>query len=536
VALFIGLVCSLKFPLAYVCGRRLIDSRFGLLWALAMFAPGWASLEALVFLNPNAVAAAALLVLWVALECLEPARDWPMFAALGFVLALAIHVHPTSAPVFLLAAIVFWARHRRHGSLAAPMLAMIVAFLLPFVPYFYAEIRGGFADWGSASTYLSKQVVPVNVTNAPAVIADYVFAGPKVVAEYFLHWKRGLASALGALAALAACLPLAALLEPRARRWLAIFAGALLVFAVWIACMRPTTPFQFTWMLCPVVGALVAVGLWSLDRRPALRAAVWAACVASVALNLWVLHGMAARVLEGEGRLPSRVMDIKDRIPRTVFQDVWFPAYAHERLGRILCDAGGKVALHGHLAYVVDKDLGLDALFACDDRSRLSLAGSRSPSHILGMTNAFWTALNAEPACRVGSLGLTRRMTPLLERAPIALADGSTYMPRQLNRKPPEETALSFEAPRGAAVLVTNVLGDYEPFRVLAAHANGQRIDPAAQNDFSSLYAPRIGEASVVQWTLAIVATNPHAVEAAAIEFGAQTSTPHASDDCRMSE
>ncbi len=44
VALFIGFVCSLKFPLSYLCGRKLIDADFGLLWAAAMFVPGWASL------------------------------------------------------------------------------------------------------------------------------------------------------------------------------------------------------------------------------------------------------------------------------------------------------------------------------------------------------------------------------------------------------------------------------------------------------------------------------------------------------------
>ena len=44
VALFpIGLVCSLKFPLAYHCGRRLIDADFGVLWAVCMFVPGWTS-------------------------------------------------------------------------------------------------------------------------------------------------------------------------------------------------------------------------------------------------------------------------------------------------------------------------------------------------------------------------------------------------------------------------------------------------------------------------------------------------------------
>jgi hypothetical protein len=226
---------------------------------------------------------------------------------------------------------------------------------------------------------------------------------------------------------------------------------------------------------------------------------------------------MAAAVLEGDGRLPSRVMDIKGRIPPTVFRDVWFPAYAHERLGRILCDAG-KVALHGHLAYVADKDLGLDALFVCNDRSRLSLAASAAPAHLFAMTRRFWNATGTEPECWVGSLGLTRRMTPLLPRESIAVADGSTYMPRKLNRDPLQGVALAFQASGSALVALTNVLGDYEPFRIVSAEANGQRVAPLAQNDFSALFAAPTDRGVAVSWTLSLMATNPQAIEAIAIE------------------
>jgi hypothetical protein len=522
-ALFVGAICSLKFPLAYACGRVLIDARFGLLWAVAMFVPGWPSLEPLVFLNPNAVAAAALLVLWVALKCLEPGRGWPMFAALGLALATAVHVHPTSAPALLLVPALLWARLERHEGVVAPIAAMAVAFLVPFAPYALAEIRGGFADVTSASAYLTNQVVVANIVNAPIVIAEYLFEGPRIVAEYLLQWRRGLASVLGAIGVLVACMSVAAAFDRRARRWLGLFCAALLIFAAWIACTRPTTPFQFTWVLCPVVGVLVALGLWSVGRTAAASALVWAACIVAVALNLWVIYGMAAAVLEGDGRLPSRIMDIKGRIPPTVFRDVWFPAYAHERLGRILCDAG-EVALHGHLAYLADKDLGLDALFVCNDRSRLSLAASAAPAHLFGMTRRFWKATGAEPECWVGSLGLTRRMTPLLQRAPIAVADGSTYMPRKLNRDPPQGLALVFRASGSALVALTNVLGDYESFRLVSVEADGQRVAPLAQNDFSALFAAPPGRGGAVSWTFSLMATNPQAIEAVAIEVASPPS------------
>lgn len=517
-ALFVGFVCSLKFPLAYLCGRRLLDAPFGLLWAVAMFVPGWPSLEPLVFLNPNAVAAAVLLVLWLAMRCAEPGRGAAAFAALGLALAVAIHVHPTAAPMLLVIAPLLWMRWRDGRGVALPMVALAGGFAAPFLPYVVSQLRGGFADWTSASAYVTAQVVPANIVNTPAVIADYVFAGPRIVAEYLLGWRRGLASVLGAVLAAGAATGIAALPHASSRRLLLLFAGALVVFAAWVACARPTTPFQFTWVLCPSVAGITALGLWSLARYPAWRRWIAAAVVAGVALNVWTLAAIARDVEQGEGSLPSRVMDIKDRIPQTVFRDVWFPAFAHARLGRILC-AAGEVTLHGHLGYIADKDLGLDALFACASRSSLTLIASHSTAHLFGMTRLFWHALGATPQCWVGSLGLTDAVTPLLDRPPLALADGATYMPRQLNRSAPAEVRFVFDAPAGAAVLVTNVLDGYEPFRIVSASAEGETVPPIAENDLSALYAPRHRVGSV-HWTVTVMATDPEAIEAVALEPG----------------
>lgn len=517
VALFIGFICSLKFPLAYLCGRKLIDADFGALWAAAMFVPGWASLEQLVFLNPNGVAAATLLVLAVALRGLEKRIEWPTFAALGLALAVAIHVHPTSAPVFILVVAVLWLHYQRCRTLLVPLLAFVVGFLVPFIPYVVSQIRGGFADWVSATAYMSGQVVFANIVNTPTLIVNYLLAGPAVVAEHLMHWSPKRAAMLGIATAAAASMSVAGCFHPLSRQRLFLFLAALLVFAAWVACMRPTTPLQFTWVLGPFVAGLVAIGLWSLGRVAALRPFVWGIVAASVVFNAFAIRAMALTVWDGEGHLPSLELDIKNTLPHTIFRDVWFPALSHGELGRLLCEAGD-VSLHGHLAYIADKDLGLDALFACNDRSRLSLVARDAPSHYFGMTRIFWRALGAAPECWVGSLGLTRRITPLLNRKPLPLADGSTYMPRQVARNPPDTIILSVTAPRRAGVMVTNVLDGYEYFQIVSADAAGQVVSPLAENDLSSLFAAPAGSPGVVQWTFAVMATNPQAIDVVSID------------------
>ena len=517
VALFIGFVCSLKFPLAYLCGRKLIDADFGLLWAAAMFVPGWTSLEQLVFLNPNGVAAAALLVLAISLHCLEKKIEWPMFAALGLSLAAALHVHPTSVPVFILVAPVLWIHYRRRQALLGPLIALAAGFLLPFIPYVVSQFRGGFSDWGSAAAYMSGQVVPANIVNVPAVIVNYLLAGPAVIAEYLMRWKSGTAAMLGVAMAVAASTSVLGCAHPLSRHRLLLFVGALLVFAAWIACMRPTTPLQFTWILGPVVAGLVAIGLWSLARVAALRPLVWGIVAGSIVLNVFAIRAMALMVQEGEGHLPSRVMDIKDTLPHSIYRDVWFPALAHRELGQVLCEAGD-VSLHGHLAYIADKDLGLDTLFTCNDRARLSLVASDAPNHYLGMTRPFWRALGGIPECWVGSLGLTRQMRPLLNRTTFPLAHDLTDLHRRVARKPIATTILSVTATGDAGVMITNVLAGYESLQIVSADAAGLIVSPLVENDFSSLFASPGVSPDPVRWTFTVVATNPEAIDVVSVD------------------
>lgn len=522
VALFIGLVCSLKFPLAYACGRMLVDRDFGVLWAAAMFFPGWTTLEELVFLNPNGVAMASLLLVAITLHGMRSGMTPLRFAGLGLAMGFAIHVHPNTVPFFAAAPLLLWAHHRRGHSIAVPIAAMGAGFAMLFLPYVASQVLGGFSDWRSGSSYMARQVSLANVVNAPLVVGNYLIQGPVVMAEYLLEWPRRGAMALGVAFAAATLASLAVYVDRfrahRARSPMAYFLAALVMVAVWLACMRPTTPFQFAWALGPVIAGLVALGLWSFARIAPLRPAVVLIVIAGVILNCLVIRSMARMVRDGEGRLPSLVMDIKGGLPPVVYRDVWFPASSHGELGRALCGIAGPVVLHGHLGYIVDKDLGLDTLLACRDRSRYTLAGGEpGRTHLLGMTRPFWRAVDRTPPCWTGSLGLATA-TPLSPRDGLALADGSTYLPRPHPTRPPQKTTFTVSAPNGSAVLVTNILGGYEYFEMLSASVGGRPVMPIAVNDLSQLFGRPGGDEGSATWTFAVLTTNMGGVDVVALD------------------
>ena len=126
-----------------------------------------------------------------------------------------------------------------------------------------------------------------------------------------LGWHEDRARWVGWIVAALVTLSLAAIfVGPLARKRLIQFLILLALTAAWIAIARPTTPVQFTWALAVPVGGLIALGLWALAQRFRFAAPLVVCLVASGFLfNAWVARGLASMVRDGEGRLPSLVLD-----------------------------------------------------------------------------------------------------------------------------------------------------------------------------------------------------------------------------------
>jgi hypothetical protein len=516
-ALFIGLVCGLKFPLAYWCGRKLADPGFGILWCTALAVPGWASFEPLIFLNPNAVAMAELGTIALALAFRERATTLSFFW-LGLWLALAAHIHPTAAPMAVLAAALM-VRHRHRVVPWRAVSSFAAGFVLPFAPYAISQIVAGFPDWRAVSGYVEHEVSIAGGLQAPTILWNWMTGGIAVLARYFFGASQGMASTAGAvLASVYVVAAVAALrdADPRTRRLAQASMIWLVATAIWIGMMRKTTPLQFTWVLVPPFAALLALGLRALQEKWRGQAVTAVAAAVIVAGSISVTRAMAIVVSEGEGRLPSSVLDINGSLGALEFRDVWFPAYAHGRLGTALCDAPKPLALHGHLAYIVDKDLALDMLLVCGGRSGVTLGGNGSPAW-LGMTRPFWDAIGASPECSIGSLGIATSIATPVAQPPTAVAAGDTYLPRKPSGNKPRAVTFSFAFAGERGVLVTNMLGGYEYFRADSARLGGTELAPAASNDLSVLYRAPDGALPGDTWNITVTASRPEAIDIAAI-------------------
>ena len=522
--LFIGFLASLKFPLAYLCGKSLIDARFGLLWALLLALPGWHDYERLTIFNPNPAAAAALALTYVALRFKASAPSYRALLGCGVLLGVAIHIHPTVAIVGILP-IAATLAHRGHSRVALARLAQLSTYafgaLLPLLPYVLNQIALGYPDAAAANTYVSQSVAGSGLLKLPLLLWSMFAVGPYVALNHIAKFSGVTLVLVGLLVVglyLAACAGLVRLAASGRRgcTLLAItLAGAAIAFA-WVLMLRVNTPVYFTYWLTPICSGIVAFGLaqWPLFKRAGL---IIFLLVLSLSIrSAWMI---AATMNTGVGSLPGS-QEIKQLRPSEPYVDIWLPAYAHGALGDFMCSLPIGASLHGPLAHAADWNVNTDALLACKRATRATLGGSTSPQ-VLGMPRQFWDRIEATPDCTIGPIGIARQ-TRVLVSAAGEIADGARYLPREFFRAETHTEKFHFDLATDEALLITNYLFPYSLALVVGVTVDGAPVAPVATTEMARIYASPLKPTNAIGadsrvWEVAISFSNPEGLDIVAV-------------------
>ncbi|HEY2864036.1 MAG TPA: glycosyltransferase family 39 protein [Casimicrobiaceae bacterium] len=523
VALFVAIIGSLQFPLAYAAGRRLIDRRYGLLWCALLALPGWGSFQLVGFSHTNMVPACSMLAIYALVRLAEDRRPrWLLVAAVAF--SLALHAHPTTiglAPFIALVALA--AMPGLSALLRWGTLAVVVA-LLPFVPLL--------ADGSAAPAPLAAQVADYvgstmhasNVLNTGRLLWGMLVRGPRIVAEAFVAPLPGM-PAVVVVAVLALELAALAGLAFSVRRQPLPVAAALLAtlgFAALIAWLRAATPFYMTYALLPFVAGTGALGLYGLcaglpERGRALLAGIVGLMLA---LHAILAVGIAATIADGDVALDvASRLDIQREDARPALAEPWLPAYAVDASGRLLCRQRSPIVLHGAYGYLEQIYLGLDHRLRCGILD-VHLAGVEpaSGAHLVGLARPAWRALGWTPPIELGGIGVTRAAQVLWPAQGLPPPDGSVYPPAAIAPVPLRSAVIDAALPRDQALIVAQPYVPWMSAPQVEVTANGAPRAPLARDVAAAVYlCQECAPTTAVAWRVTVRSSAPERVDIVAI-------------------
>ena len=519
VAVFVAVISSLQFPLAYAAGRRLIDRRFGLLWCALLALPGWASFQLVGFSHTNLVPTCSMLVLYALVRLAQQRQArWLVAAAAAF--SLALHAHPTTIVLAPIIAIVALLAMPSGGALLRWSVPAILVALLPFAPLLADRTAAAAPLIAQAAVYASSTMHASNLLGTGPLLWAMLADGPRIVADAFLAMAPGVPAA-ATIAVLALELAALAGLLFAARRQPLPVATALLATvaaAALIAWLRPATPFYMTYALLPLVAALAALGLYGLCAGLHERGAALLRGIVGLALLLHAAFaaGIAATIASGDVVLDvASRLDVKQHDAAPAPAEPWLPAHAVDASGAFLCRQQGSIVLHGAYGYLEHVYLGLDHRLHCGILD-VRLAGIEPAAgvHLVGIARPAWRALGWMPSIYFGGIGVTHAADVLWPTRGLPPPDGSVYPPPAIAPLPTRAVSIDANVPGDRALIVAF---PYVPWMLppqIEVSANGVARTPLTRDVATAVYTCRecVGAASVA-WRVSIVSSAPERVD-----------------------
>lgn len=510
----IAFLGALKFPLAYLCGRRLADAQLGLLFALAMFVPGWGLFGLAAMTHTTAVEAAVLFGLWCCLRYRER-PGWPRALLLGVATTLMFHAHPTTLLIgmllvlYAIAAVDKWTGRIRDLCLVAAVGALSLA------PMLLAQIQGGYGDLATLQGYAARDPAVPTFARLGSLLLSIIGYGADYSARYWLElapdWRRG-AVALHVLG-IATCLLVALRAnEPRQRRLAWVLLAVLPLQGLFVLALRPVTPYWMLWALLPAFALLLALGLRKLLQNGLGRSVAVALlvfwCAWSIAVHRVLADPPVSQLLPvvraGQHGLMDAIQHLTGAQRHTI---LLLPLRDRYAITAPLCEP---VTLYAHYAEFVDQSLGTGLMQRCGRKEQVQIGGPAQGRALIGLRDYAWQQIDATPAHSIAHLGYSP-VAAIWHAGPPSPPAVPGMFPAHPNLPvAPREFVVRGRSAPGELVVVAHRAAFHEPFELRSASVAGSAATPLYLDHMTAVLRTPRDSGDALDWELRIFATPDH--------------------------
>ncbi len=508
-------IAALKYPLAYVIGRRYGGARLGLLFALAFFAPGWSSFILAAMTHTTVVESAMLFGLWCALFYRD--RPGPARALLlGLGAALMFHAHPTTLLIGTLLVVYAVGAATRWPARARDLALVAAVGLLSLLPMLIEQMLNGFTDLGTLGSYAGRDPAVPTAARLSAMLLSVAGYGAEYTLRYWLELPDAARRALMILhlLALAACTLLALSSRSRERRRIAVLMLILLPLqSAFVLALRPVTPYWMIFAHLPLLAVLVALGLERLcELGRAARATVAALLLVwsvwSVAIYVSLSHPPEEAYIPVAEPGRHGLMDVIHRLTKGERRNILLLAMNDRyAITTPLCEP---VTLYAHYAEFIDQSLGVGLLVRCGRKDQVQIGGPPQGRALIGLRDHTWALIGAAPQQRIAHLGYSAIGQVLHAGRPSPPAVAGMFPAHPDLPVQPQNFVVRGKSAPGEFIVVSHRAAFHEPFEVGRASADGKPLEAVYRDHITAIFRTPPDAAAAVQWEIPVHASPDH--------------------------
>lgn len=494
VGLAVGFISALKYPLAYLLGRRLISRDFAILWMPLIGLLSWPS-TLITYTHTSALLTLLLLSL-VILVTLASTRVVLSGFLFGVVTSLAINLHPSAFPFVILAVIPLYRAYEAH-RLAGTIVLGLTGAVIPFLPVVFAVLQ----DPGLAER--NSEILSVLRGDSLARVPHYLWqmvagpissVGPTVSQSGFP--VAGLWGLYGGLYLLSFYGSLRLILVRREnslmfRTYLGLI-GLTILFALAVTCLRTYYPYYMLLVAALPFSALLAVSLVALKRW--LRSA---ALIVALSLVVIPLIGHVQTTHRGSYQIPIGE-DFDQQNVFTVFAELpyyFWVSVRHFHESAALACGTDPALLHGYMPLQLNDGLDLPTR-TCGPMD------IKDRTNLLTLPNAVRKAIGRTPEKLTGGQGLFRVVAVSADADTLNIA--TAYPPYPEDNLLLQRT-LSISAPSDALVFLSN-LYYFTPLQITELQVSSGDAQVLYQDEYATILECTSSQGEQVNWKITVSA------------------------------
>jgi len=496
VGLAVGFISALKYPLAYILGRRLVSRDFAILWLPLLAILSWPA-TLTIFIHTSGLITLLLLALLI-LTTIGKTRVVLSAFLFGLVTSLAINLHPSAYPFVLLAFIPVWnAVHQR--CLSFTVLAGLAGGLIPFLPVLVAMLSDtGLAESNSG---VLNVLTASNLTRIPHYLwqmATGPIASSSVTAARVGFSANALWALYGSVFLLSCygLLRLSLTRRENTRHFYGFLAllGLTIAFSLAITPMRVHYPHHMLLVTVIPFSAMLTMGLLQLNLR--LQSIALLFCILLISAPL-AGHYRAAN----NNELKSPIREIADlEIVFQLFEYLphyfWSTVQGFSADATLVCETGTS-NLHGYLPLQINDGLSLLT------KSCKPVTPTDQPEW-LSLPDPVWKALGKEPVRSISKQGLFK----VLAQSPDADLPrfATSYPPYQGGQQQATRT-LNISAQSNAFLFLSN-LNYFFPLKITGLQTSNGEASIVFQDEYATILECDSCQAGQVDWNITVTAGN----------------------------
>jgi hypothetical protein len=478
-AVFVQLLASAKYFLAWRLGLRLVDARFAVAFAVSMAIAGWSTAAFWFPSHPALIETTLFLLAFAAWRC-RIRLSLGNAILYGLASAACVHAHPTTASYVAIGGLMLLYRYRSWRAVGLMSVAALIVVLSLLPPWFDTSTAVPNINV-TLATYVSRDIGVDWLRRIPALLNALLFGGAGL--GFLIMTKWSAATATLAWWIYCACLALVAagvlFFRPQRASLRLGFAIALALVVGQVMFLALLRPFTSIWMVpscLPPLAFAIATGWygWFVAASRAQRVAGIGAFVLYAGLVV-APFGLFLRDLRTirEGNA-NTLFNISDATTRYTTANIAFSNVREiDAIAAALCEPA---TLHGRLGALMEGTSASAIRNACGAWPDLRFSGEQTPGrHLAGLTTAAAAAIGIRPDRSVRGMAFYSQLEPIAPKLGTGLA-GLRRM--EVARRPPDEspaapTSIDFDTGARDVVVLTNRYPLFAALTIRHAVANG---------------------------------------------------------------